>query len=306
MKYLIILCILLFFLSLILLIINLSLRNVIVKSRPLLPKRRYNKPLLTAKELSDALYITNEKLRESNEKLLETEYCRSEMFANISHDLRSPITAIRSSIEYLNSVETFEKSELNYLLKLMNTRIISLENLINDIFLLTTLNNKAIELNFSNIELGMFLEDYFYSNEADKKYAERILELEVPEEFLIPVQIDTGNITRVLDNLFTNALKYSDSGSSIVLGAFVNEDQVHIFVKDSGMGISEKNIEKIFDRSYMVSSSRSSGCGLGLSIAKAIVERHEGNIWCESTLGGGSTFTFTLPIIHLQSNKEVL
>lgn len=263
-------------------------------------RKQYNKPSLTVEELSAALLETNEKLRDTNEKLLSAERSRSEMFANISHDLRSPITAIHSSIEYLSSLTTIERSELDPLLRLMNTRIISLENLINDLFLLTTLDNKAIDLKFTSIEFGMFLEDYFFSYEADSKYAERELKLEVPENFPVPVSIDIEKMTRVLDNLFTNSLKYSSSGDSITLGSYQKDNNVYVFVKDTGIGIPQNKVSRIFESSYTISTSRtpgsSSGCGLGLSIVDTIIKRHEGRIWCESQLGKGSTFTFSLPI----------
>ena len=120
--------------------------------------------------------------------------------------------------------------------------------------------------------------------------------------------MDTDHFYRVLDNLFTNALKYSLEDATITLGAMLSSDKknVIIFVRDTGIGIPASSIQKIFERSYMVSSARtpsSSGTGLGLSIAKTIIERHNGDIWCESKEGHGSTFYLSLPILTYSSDK---
>lgn len=269
-------------------------------------KRRYHKPKLTIDELSAALYVANEELKHKNEELVEMERSRSEMFANISHDLRSPITAIRSAIEYVSSLSILEKEELEKTFELITSRIISLESLINDIFLMTTLDNRAVDLNKEVVAIGPLLEEYFFSCGADVKYQARELILQVQESFDYPVMIDPLRIIRVLDNLFTNALKYSNQGDQIILGAEKLDHEILIWVRDTGIGIPSEYIDKIFERCFTVSSSRTphsaTGSGLGLSIAELIIQRHGGKIWCESELGKGSTFYFTLPIVTTQKD----
>lgn len=265
-------------------------------------KKHYYKPKLIIDELKAALFVANEELKLKNDELIRVHREKNEMFANISHDLRSPITAIRSAIEYVSSVDSIDKEELNQIFGLITTRIINLENLINDIFLITTLENRSIELKKELVQIGPILEEYFFSCEVDLKYRDRQLQIEVPEDFSCQVSIDTARIIRVLDNLFTNALKYSMSGANIVLGAKKTNREIIIWVKDSGIGIAKEFCDRVFERCFTVSVARtpksSSGCGLGLSIAKLIVERHEGKIWCESDYGKGSTFYFTLPIVY--------
>lgn len=262
-------------------------------------KRLYHKPKLTVDELSAALYVANEELRKKNEELVMMERSRSEMFANISHDLRSPITAIRSAIEYASSLSVLDQEVLLQTFQLITTRIVSLEGLINDIFLMTTLDNRSIEFDMETVPIGPILEEYFYSCEADVKYQERKLLLDVPERFDVKVKIDTPRMIRVLDNLFTNALKYSSDGDQIELGAKQVEEEIIIWIKDTGMGISNEYIEKIFERCFTISTARTpksnTGSGLGLAIAKLIIDRHEGRIWCESEVGMGSTFFLALP-----------
>jgi len=180
----------------------------------------------------------------------------------------------------------------------MQSRILTLEALINNLFLLTTLENTAIPFHFEPIGIGMFLEDFFFNCEADKKYDNRELILDVPPDMDAILSIDTAQFIRVLDNLFSNALKYSEDGATITLSAAQSDSAVTISVTDTGIGMTPEQCEKVFDRSYMASPARTpsakTGCGLGLSIVKTIVERHGGTITCSSEAGKGSTFTITL------------
>lgn len=263
-------------------------------------KKTFSRPELTVQQLSEELILTNLKLQEANRQLRENEQARTEMFSNISHDLRSPITAIKNAVDYLSSLEYITQEELTPMLKLMSTRIYSLENLINNIFLLASLKNHHVKFNLSPIEIGTFLEDYFFSCEADTKYEKRNLILNVPNDFSYPVNIDTEQLIRVLDNLFTNALKYSYPDSDITLGAYKNNDFIVIFIEDTGMGMELSQCKKIFEYSYTIEKARTPGIsstGLGLSIVKTIIEQLHGTIWCESELKKGSRFSFQLPIL---------
>ena len=186
----------------------------------------------------------------------------------------------------------------------MDRRLHTLQSILNDIFLLTLLESPSTKLETEPVEMGIFLEDYFYSCMADPKYHKRRLKLEVPDYFPYTAEIEAEKMIRVLDNLFTNALRYSGEGAEIALGAkFIEgekeEGKIRIYVRDTGEGIHKEDAEHIFERSYRASRSRTpehegSGSGLGLAIAKGIVERHGGAIWCESEVGKGSCFTFSL------------
>lgn len=262
-------------------------------------RKKFEPPQLTVEKLSEELVIANLKLKEANEKLLAEETARNEMFASISHDLRSPITAIKNAVELLNTYESFTKENVTPLLSLMEGRIQILEHMINDIFLLVSLDNHCISMNKKTIPLGFFLEDYFFSCEADPNYAQRKLSLEVSEDLDANVWVDEMHLTRVLENLFTNALKYSNTGDTITLGAYIKEEQVIVYVEDNGIGISKEHIDRIFDRCFIVEKARTPGhssTGLGLSITQSIIEHFSGKIWCESTLGEGSRFSFSLPL----------
>lgn len=265
-------------------------------------KTEFVKPELTVEELSIALYRTNQKLEQTNEELLHSQKELNEIFVNISHDLRSPITAIRNYMEYLFSIDSLDTEEVLQTIKLMYHKVDYLEQLISDVFLLSSIDSSRKVLQFETVNVGIFLEDFFFNCDADLKYAKRRLCLYVPEDFPYMVSIDCRMLLRVLDNLFSNALKYSAEEASITLSAELIENKtILISVADTGFGVADEHLAKIFDRTYMVSSARTpgqfSGCGLGLAIAKTVIENHDGKIWCESELGKGSIFKFTLPVV---------
>ena len=262
-------------------------------------KQQFIEPQLSVSELSHALYEANQKLAKVNNDLIATQHERDIIFANISHDLRSPITAIRNTIELLRTSDDLSREEFNRLLDLMDARSDYLEHLINDVFLLSSLEvNQKINMSPENI--GMFLEEFFFTAEADNKYKDRNLQLEVPEDFPYLVKIDPNLFLRVLDNLFSNALKYSEENATITLGASYADSIVTIWVKDTGIGMSEEHLPHIFDRTYRIDQARTpgakSGCGLGLSIVKNIIDKHHGTIRCTSKLTEGSCFFIDLPV----------
>lgn len=270
-------------------------------------RKKFKKPELNAQELSAELVIANLRLKEAHEQLIRSEQAKSEMFANISHDLRSPITTIKNAIELLSGKEDLTKENAAPLLLLMNQRIDLLEKMINDIFLLVTLDNHCIQMECSSIPLVFFLEDYFFSCQEDNKYQHRTLILDVPENLPGNVKVDPRHLTRVLDNLFSNALKYSNCGDSITLGAYLEKDHFIVYVEDTGIGISPEDKERIFDRCFIAKKARTPGIsstGLGLSITKSILSYFHGDIWCDSTLDVGSRFSFCLPLQSIHTKKN--
>jgi signal transduction histidine kinase len=254
---------------------------------------------------SDTVASLSKKLIEVNKKLQETEYERTEMIENISHDLRAPLTAIRSTIDYCMEKCASDKvdlspDEMNSMLRLLDTRVKTLEVLIQDLYLMTCIDSGREVFKFERIPIFQFLEEYFFAVEIDKKYEGYNLEMEIPENDEAFVDIDVAKISRVLDNLFTNARKYSGVGATITIGAGINENSAFFYVKDTGQGIPEESISSVFDRTYRVSGARTpnkeAGSGLGLSIARSIVLQHGGTIKCESKEGKGSRFTVESPL----------
>jgi len=207
---------------------------------------------------------------------------------------------VRSYTEYLLAFTDLEREEITDTLGHVQSRVLELERLVNQMLELTVLDAASEEqLQYAHLEARAFLEDFFHGLRADRAYADCELRLELPESFPHTVSIDPALLGRALENLAANARKYSNPPRRITLGAEQREHAVIIRVADNGIGIAEADKERIFERTYMVSPARTpggvNGCGLGLSIVESIVERHKGQVWCESEPGRGSTFYISLP-----------
>lgn len=263
-------------------------------------KFSFTKPELTVEDLTIALHQANIKLSEANKKLVESEKKRSELLVNISHDLRSPITTLQGYVEYLLTFEHLDEQEVFLTLNQMHNKLLSLNYLLNEMLMITSLDSSDNRIMLKPIQIGGYLLEFFNSCKVDKKYAQRKLSLKIPEDFPYFVLLNSEMFMRVMDNLFTNALKYTSLNDEIILETGLHGNEIIISVSDTGIGIDHKYLTLIFERTYMISDSRtpeqSKGCGLGLSIAASIMEKHNGQIWCESTLGKGSTFYLSLPL----------
>ena len=275
-----------------------------------MPSKKFISPEIrknTIEELSKQLLKANSELHKLQEE-------REIMFANISHDLRAPMTAIRSALDLVLSEDKddISREELISTLELIDRRSKTLESLINDMYYLYRVSSVTEEYHFEKIEVVPFLEEYYYDILADTKYDSFEIKLDIeniPEKTCI--EIDTQKIVRVLDNLFTNAVKYSlkenedgiENKQQIKLKARCNTEtnELIISVIDNGPGIPEKNLPFVFMRTYMVSAARTpengkTGSGLGLSIAKTIIEKHNGSIECISEINKWTEFIIRLPM----------
>lgn len=265
-------------------------------------KESFVSPKLTVEDLTTALYEVSQTLQRTNQELLRSQQEQLDLLTNISHDLRSPITAANISIEYILDNPGLSEIELNKLHQLILKKLNYMNHLIEDIFLFSSLHTLHSNLHFETHSINKLLKEFYCSCQQDPRYKTCLLVFDVPAYFSYHVNVDTKLIIRLLDNLYTNALKYSDSPQVIqLMGSRFNESFVQICISDNGIGISSQHLDKIFNQSYMVSDSRtpdnSTGNGFGLAIAKSIVTLHGGTIWCESKLNEGSNFYFTLPII---------
>lgn len=261
----------------------------------------------TIESLSAKLLSTNEKLAAANAELRRAQKEQSEMLANISHDLRAPLTAIRSTLDYLLSQPKLPQEEYERLLSLMDRRTKTLEELIRDLYELFCIEDSSKELPLETIDAAPFLEEYFYDCLADSRFDSHDMRLELPPALDCKITVDVQRLVRVLDNLFSNAARYTPADSCICLSAELlpasdNPSSVpflQICVADNGPGIPAEDVPFIFGRTYTVSRARTPGApggsGLGLAIVKAIMERHGGTVSCQSESGRGCLFTLTLP-----------
>ena len=269
--------------------------------------KEFHSPNLESKSVEELTL----QLMEAHSRLQEMQKEREMILANISHDLRAPLTAIRSAVDLALSDASLSKEDLTNTIALIDRRTRTLEDLINDMYYLFCIEDSSRSLNTTKLDACSFLEEYFYDAIIDSRYDNFDMQLDVPSDLKCTIDIDLNKMTRVLDNLLTNAAKYAgDNATYICLGAKIvdcastdaatSRKQLSISVSDNGCGIAPEALPHIFTRTYTISSSRtpgsqSSGSGLGLSIARAIVEKLGGSISVQSTLNVGTEFTILLP-----------
>ncbi len=227
-------------------------------------------------------------------RMLET--IRSDFVANVSHELKTPLTSIKGFVETLLESALDDKENNRNFLRIIQDHAERLNNLVNDLLSLSHLESKDITLNKQDFDLRRKAEEVIlgFSSQLKKKGIE--VKNELPAE--LSVKADKERVGQVLTNLLDNAIKFNKERGSVRLYSQKSDGKLKVVVEDSGIGIPEKDIPRIFERFYRVDKARSrelGGTGLGLSIVKHIVELHGGSVGVESTEGFGSKFWFTLP-----------
>ena len=226
------------------------------------------------------------------EKLEINDNQRRNMLADISHELRSPITIMQGNLEgMIDGVYSPDVERLKSLYD--ETQILS--RLVDDLRTLALAESGSLQLKREPTDLGLLIRE-IVSTFGPKAEGKRIrVKTEIGE--VEPLDVDTTRIIEVLRNLLTNALRYTPDQGEVNVGLSEStvggEGGVLVFVQDSGAGIASADLNRIFDRFYK--SSDSGGMGLGLSIAKYLVEAHGGKIWAESQVGQGTKVMFFLP-----------
>ncbi|KGR79856.1 cell wall metabolism sensor histidine kinase WalK [Ureibacillus manganicus] len=221
---------------------------------------------------------------------------RREFVSNVSHELRTPLTTMRSYLEALADGAWRDEQIAPTFLNVTQTETERMIRLVNDLLQLSKMDAREYNLNKEFVEFNKFFNriiDRFEMSKSQNVEFKRYL----PENSYF-VEIDADKLTQVIDNIISNALKYSPDGGNIRFGVTVQENLIKIMISDDGMGIPKENVGRIFDRFYRVDRARSramGGTGLGLAIAKEMIEAHGGHIWAESEEGVGTTVFFTLP-----------
>lgn len=223
---------------------------------------------------------------------------RSEFVANVSHELKTPLTAIKGFVETLQEGAFEDKETSQKFLNIIQEHTQRLETLVNDLLNLSALESKETKLIIEQTPLKTLVESamgLLKKKLEDKKH--RLL-LKIPPA-LPPLLVDRSKMQQVFLNLLDNAIKFTPSGGTITVSAFQNHNSIRIDVQDTGIGIEQHHIPRLFERFYRVDKGRSrelGGTGLGLAIVKHIVQSHQGKISVQSTPGQGSTFTISLPL----------
>ncbi len=227
---------------------------------------------------------------------------RKEFVANVSHELRTPLTTMRSYLEALSDGAIKNEKLADKFLTVVQNETERMIRMVNDLLNLSKMEFGTSSLSLDWTEFGNFFNKIIDRFEMS---AERNITLsrEIPS-IPVYVEIDRDKIIQVIDNIISNALKYSPDGGKISFKLQIVESNIEISIRDQGMGMPKGNVEKIFKRFYRVDKARSrqlGGTGLGLAIAKEIINAHNGDIFARSIEGVGTTIIFTLPC---DSNTE--
>lgn len=238
------------------------------------------------------------RLRESTEEKMEYDRENKELISNISHDLKTPITAIKGYVEGIMDGVANTPEKMDRYIRTIYNKANDMDRLINELTFYSKIDTNRIPYTFNKINVTNYFEDCFeevgldleskgiefsYSNFVDKH---------------VEVIADTEQMKRVINNIVGNSVKYMDkSRGRINIRVKDVGDFVQVEIEDNGKGIGGKELPYIFDRFYRTDASRNSsmgGSGIGLSIVRKIVEDHGGKIWATSKLGEGTTMYFVL------------
>lgn len=264
-----------------------------------------------------------EEIKNTNTKLAKLERLKSEFISIVSHELRTPLTAIKNSLEICLSDKAGEINAItDKFLNLAKRNVTRLSGIINDLLDLSKVEAGKMDFKFEKSSINMpveFIKNTF-ENVAKDKNINLILD---KEENLADTYFDNQRIEQVVSNLISNAIKFteengtitvkteniqqSDINKSLLFGVEnpkFYDNYVKISVADSGIGIAQEDLYKVFNQFQQIENSlnrKNGGTGLGLPIAKQLIEAHRGFIWVESELNRGTTFSFVIPVL---SEKE--
>lgn len=241
------------------------------------------------------------------------ERMRSEFVANVSHELKTPVTAVKGFAETLLGGAVDDPELARSFLQIIYDESDRLNRLIGDILELSKIESRRVPLQFSPVELSSFVGKTLelLSAEAIRKQ----IRVSAKVEEGLYVEADEDRLRQIVMNLLANAIAYTSEGGSVSIvvepvhepdathddDGYENYEHIRIHISDTGMGIPKKDLPRIFERFYRVDKARSrssGGTGLGLSIVKHLVELHKGTITVESNVGIGSTFSIELPVIQ--------
>lgn len=248
--------------------------------------------------LEDSLNEIKMTIRRQEQEAIESEKKKNDLVVFLAHDLKTPLTSIVAYLSILETKPDMPEEERKKYTHISLEKAIRLGELINEFFEITKFNLQDIVLEPGNLDLSMMLEQI-----ADELYAvlkEKNLRCDVQIDDTLMIYGDADKLARVFDNLLRNAIAYCDKGTAIRIQAKERHQEIEIVVANEGEKIPEEELSAIFEKFYRVDGSRSSktgGAGLGLAIAKEIVELHHGTIRAESD-EWETRFIVTLPAMN--------
>jgi len=255
------------------------------------------------KELSEARIATlniledineaKKELEKANRELMEMDEVKSKFLGTASHELKTPLTAIKANVDFILSGREgpIPRNLRQYLLTIQrNTNRI--QEIMEKMLDMARIKAGKIDLLMERVNLLQAVKEYVKEIKPVEKRID--IKINIPRD--LHVTADRNRLHDIYINLLSNAFKFTASGGEIRIGARREDDVVLVEVSDTGVGIPEDQWEKVFDEFYQVDRRRYGGTGLGLTIVKNIVEEHGGKIWVSSEVGRGSSFYFTVPL----------
>lgn len=250
-------------------------------------------------ELCTAFEEMRIKLKDQLELSMQYEKDNKELISNISHDLKTPITAIKGYVEGIRDGVADTPEKMDKYIRTIYNKATDMDKLIDELFLYSKLDSNSLNYSFAKLNLKDYFEDCVDEISLDLESRGITLAYynHVPEDTIIIA--DPEQLKRVINNIIGNSVKYMESDRPGHIGIFIKDEPefVQIEIQDNGKGIAKKELPHIFERCYRTDASRNSskgGSGLGLSIAKKIIEEHGGKIWANSVEGEGTTMSFVL------------
>ncbi|WP_257346872.1 sensor histidine kinase [Pseudalkalibacillus decolorationis] len=237
------------------------------------------------------------RLKSATELREQYENNRRELIANISHDLKTPITSIRGYVEGIKDGVANTEEKLSRYLNTIQTKAEHMDHMINELFLYSKLDMKNLPFHFEKVNMKVFLEDYLdeLKLELDDQNVQFSLNAKRIDTAAL---IDRDKLIRVMNNIIYNSVKYTDkSHCRIDVSLKDNGQMVEVIIRDNGPGIASEELSSIFNQFYRVDPSRNTktgGSGLGLAISAQIIDAHGGSIWAENAEEQGLIIHFTL------------
>ncbi|WP_051258505.1 two-component system histidine kinase PnpS [Atopococcus tabaci] len=233
------------------------------------------------------------------------EKVRTDFVANASHELRTPVTALKGFTETLLDGAMEDKEILVEFLTIMHKESIRLDSMVRDILQLSKLEHRTVQMEIETISIREIVEATFQI--VRQKAESKEISLEIEEKTPVEIEGDENLLKQILLNLINNAVTYTPEKGYVKVALGVEGDEAVIHVEDNGIGIPEDEQSRVFERFYRVDKARSrnaGGTGLGLSIVKYLVENFNGSISLDSKIGLGTTFTVHLPLKRKNEQKD--
>ncbi len=228
-------------------------------------------------------------------RMRRLETVRRDFISNVSHELRTPLASLKALTETVQETALDDPPAARRFLARMAVEIDNMTQLVQELLELSKIESGRVPLERSLISPKNLIQPAAERMRIQAERSGLSLTVECPED-LPPVSVDPNRMEQVLVNLIHNAIKFTSPGGSILVRAWAQEKEIILAISDTGAGIAEEDLQRIFERFYKADRARSGGgTGLGLSIARHLVESHGGRIWAESEVGKGSTFFIAIP-----------